>query len=274
MKTIDNQFTVFVLTVGDDRNFTECLSALDSQTLPVKPRIIRNIAPLSVALQSMIDQCQTPYYVQVDEDMILYKSAIQVLVEAMHAAPPNVAVVCAPLWDCYMSMPIHGVKIYNHSIVRLFPYHNTYSSEWTQVCELRSHGYALDLVPLKRELCLGEHGKHFTPKSIYIRYQRLVQKNRRFHHMPWLSRWASKLSRRVFREDVHDLDISAIFGLIAGLTSPLADDAEWDFRDDVSEIDILHTFFSLKHTGSAIVGNDTAAQPKARSRVSGRKGQT
>lgn len=239
---ISEYLTVFVLTVGDEPNLSDCIEALDRQTAAFRRETIAGVAPLSAAMQQMLDRCRTPYFIQVDEDMILYPEAIESLFSQIRCAPSDVALICAPLWDCYMQMALHGVKVYNHSIVCRFPYRDTFSSEWMQVLELRCHGYRTRVFPAKKDLCLGEHGRHFTPRSIFVRCQRLAQKHRKYDHMPWLGSWTKTIARHTIRDDASELDKYALLGLISGLTGPMPPDRERDFTDEVSDLARLKEF--------------------------------
>src|SRR5215213_11615024 len=73
--------TVCVITVGDEPNFTECLERLRAQTVGFRLEIIDRIAPMSRAFREMQDRCSTQWFVQVDEDMLLYPHAIASLRE-------------------------------------------------------------------------------------------------------------------------------------------------------------------------------------------------
>jgi hypothetical protein len=55
------------------------LKALEEQTVGFKFVILDGYRPLPVALQAMIDQCDTKYYIQCDEDMILKSNAIEIM---------------------------------------------------------------------------------------------------------------------------------------------------------------------------------------------------
>ena len=55
--------TVFVTTVGD-KAYPHCIEALDCQDSRFRFAAIENVAPMSAAFQRMIDDCETPYYVQ------------------------------------------------------------------------------------------------------------------------------------------------------------------------------------------------------------------
>src|SRR5436309_9592835 len=140
--------TVFVVTIGDTLNFNECMENLASQSVKFRVEELEHIAPQSGAYQSMIDRCPTPYYVQVDEDMLLVPDAIATLVAAMSSAPPQVAIVCAPLWDVDTERSIYGVKIYRHHIMVAYPYANTFSPDMEQVGRMEADGYVLTCLPL------------------------------------------------------------------------------------------------------------------------------
>ena len=225
-----SEVTVFVSTVGDEPNFQECLSRLRRQTARAPVEIIRNVAPLSAAFQRMLDACRTRYYVQVDEDMLLFPRALRALHQAIAAAPPAVAIVCAGLWDCDIEEPIYGVKIYRHEIVRRFPYRDTFSCEKTQLRELFKAGYRIAFLPVAgRRSCLGEHGKHYTARTIFARWKRLLQKQRRYGTLPWVEPWPRRLAERYARtRDPRHL--YALLGAAAGLIGDLPADRENDFR--------------------------------------------
>ncbi|MFN8644361.1 MAG: hypothetical protein U0802_22905 [Candidatus Binatia bacterium] len=68
---------------------------------------------MDAAFQRMLDECRTPYYVQVlDEDMLLHPHAVRTLHDAMAAAPADVAVIVHDLYDVTSSRCIFGVKIF------------------------------------------------------------------------------------------------------------------------------------------------------------------
>ena len=76
MQDLSNQVTAFVLTVGSEENFRECMAQLERQSVRFAVDVIDHVAPLSAALQEMIHRCRTRYYVEVDEDMMLAPDAI------------------------------------------------------------------------------------------------------------------------------------------------------------------------------------------------------
>jgi hypothetical protein len=108
--------------VGDEASSADCMSHLRAQTVSVPVEIIDRVAPMSAAFQEMHLRCRMEFYVQVDEDMILLPHAFQTPRSSTGSAPSNVAMICAPLWDCDAARAIYGVKIYRSSIVKQFPY--------------------------------------------------------------------------------------------------------------------------------------------------------
>ena len=81
--------TVFVATVGYP-TFEKCLEYLHAQDSEFQLKIVDHVGP-SAALQYMMDECTTPFYVEVDEDVLLYPQAIRTLHERICAMGAEVA---------------------------------------------------------------------------------------------------------------------------------------------------------------------------------------
>jgi hypothetical protein len=245
MTDLSPEVTVFVPTVGDEANFRDCLAHLAAQTTRFRLEIIRNIAPLSAALQAMIDRCGTPYYAQVDEDMLLVPDAIARLYDALVRAPDRVAFVCGYLWDCDVEHPIAGVKMYRHSLMRQFPYENTFSCEKRQLEQIRQAGFDLRLLPARgRAACFGEHGKHYTPRTAFARWRRLFFKQRRYRTLGWVEPWPARLLER-YVESRDPLRLYAFLGAVAGIMGELPPDRESDFREPLIEFERLSQYFPI-----------------------------
>jgi hypothetical protein len=238
--------TVFVLTIGDEANFTDCMEHLRAQTVTRPIEIVDRVAPLSTALGQMQERCRTPFYVQVDEDMILFPHAIESLEAHLAAAPENVPMVCAPLWDCDTAMPLYGVKIYRHSIVSRFPYEDVLASESTQLDRMKAAGFPVQLLPLGEhpEDCLGEHGKHYAPATIYMRWRRMLQKHQRCPGRDWVKPWPQRLLDRYLttRDPVH---LYALLGAVSGIVGEPLPDGEMDFRRTDEALARLQSFFAI-----------------------------
>jgi hypothetical protein len=239
------ELTVFLLTVGEEINFRECVARINDQTVRFRLEIVDHVAPLSKALQEMLTRCQTRYFVELDEDMLLFPNALEDLYNRIVDLPANTAFVCGGLWDCYMATAIHGVKIYDHHIVSQFPFEDVAGSDWNHYLRLRRAGYQAAILPLgERSSCFGEHGRHYTPETIFRRWRRLVQKHRRYGNMPWVAPWPKNLLDRVRRGGTV-LDVYALLGAVSGLLDELPGNHESDWRSKSPEFECLMTQFGL-----------------------------
>jgi hypothetical protein len=244
IKKLFDDTTVFVTTIGDEANFNDCMVHLNNQIVGAPIEIIDHVAPMSSAFQEMHLRCRTEFYIQVDEDMILFPNAVQMLRSSIRSAPENVALSCAPLWDCDAQRAIYGVKIYRSSIVKQFPYRDTTSCEIEQLSRLRAAGYEAHLQPLEITSCLGEHGKHYSPETIFKRWQRCFQKHRLFGRMPWIEPYVRTLLDRYIqtRETLH---LYAFLGAVAGIADSSIPTSEVDWRDENEAFQRLQRYFPI-----------------------------
>jgi hypothetical protein len=237
--------TIFVCTIGDKANFDDCMNHLHAQTISAPIEVIDRVAPLSAAFQEMHLRCQTEFFIQVDEDMILFPHAVQTLRRSIELAPRKFAMTCAPLWDCDAQRLLYGVKIYRSSIVKQFPYRNTVSCDSEQLARLRAAGYDALVQPLKRSYCLGEHGKHYTPETIFKRWQRSFQKHRMFGKGDWIEPYArTLLDRYVISGEM--LHLYAFLGAVAGIMDSSLPSGEQDWREANEPLQRLQRYFPIK----------------------------
>jgi hypothetical protein len=240
-----SEVTVFVLTIGDRQNFTDCMAHLDRQTVRFHLEVVDRVAPLSAALTEMVRRCQTPFYIEVDEDMHLVPDAIERLYEWISATPPEVAIAVCPLWDCDIERAIYGLKIHRHQIVHQFLYEDSHSADTDLRSSLRAAGYQVLNQPLgSRESCLGDHGRHYTPRSIYLRWRRLFEKRRREggHRGRGVPPPSAFLNR--FLRDPQPLHLYSLLGVIAALTRESPGDRSPDYREASADFERLAEAFS------------------------------
>jgi hypothetical protein len=237
--------TIFVTTIGDKANFDDCMEHLHAQNVTVPIEIIDRVAPLSAAFQEMHQRCRTEFYVQVDEDMILFPHAIQSLRRSIGRAWKKNALVCAPLWDCDAELLIYGVKIYRSSIVKQFPYRNTASCEKEQLARLRAAGYDAVLQPFQQSYCLGEHGKHYTPETIFKRWQRCFRNRRLFGGMRWIEPYPRKLLDR-YVQTGELLHLYAFLGAMAGIVDSTLPTTEQDWTEINEPLQRLQRYFPIR----------------------------
>ncbi len=232
-KNIRDQVTVFLISVDDGTaSLGHCEKALFEQNTIADLVHIHNIAPMNAAFQRMTDLCETPFFVQVDHDMILYPDAVERLVKGIQATDEKIALYSLPLWDVHLQKTIVGVKIYRTEIMKKYPYQTSFSCEVDQMERMKKDGYGVEVVWKsfeKSDLCVGEHGSYYTPQTIFIRYKRLMEKSRLFPWIEWVKALPVEFAER-FRTNPDDLNYFAHVGALAGLTSPIEScRGEYDF---------------------------------------------
>jgi hypothetical protein len=107
---LSHKVTAFVAT-GGGRTLPDCLDHLGRQDVKFKLEIVENAPPLSAAFQRALVACETPYVVQIEEDMLLSPHAIRTLVDELEQQAPEVAMYVAPLYDGHLDRATQGVKI-------------------------------------------------------------------------------------------------------------------------------------------------------------------
>jgi hypothetical protein len=228
------QVTVFVTTVGA-QTFAECLRHLDEQDVTVGFELIDRVAPLPAALQQMIDRCVTPYFVQVDEDMLLDTDAVRRLYELIDAEWPNVAVLVGRLLDPHLGRWIEGIKIHRHDYVSRFPWHD-HESVMARNAAIVAAGYRVTRRPTEEsgmKMTFGEHVIGDDPLTVFQRYRDLEQLRLRDPDaIAWFGEYPAQFLRR-FGEQPNAVDFFALMGVLAangGSADSLAQVPIKDFR--------------------------------------------
>lgn len=221
---MNNDVTVFVIACDNgDPNRELCLNALRPQSDKIE--VIHNVAPMSAAFQQMLDRCETPLFIQVDQDMVLVPGAVEKMVKTINAQPRNIAFVVFLLQDVHLNMAIQGVKIYRRDIMRKFPYNlATISCEKNQMDRLKEGGYTVHAV----NEVLGMHSPSWTPELIFERYFDLMQKWWVYGYS-WLEDMPRKLLA-IWQKNQTDTNLYAYLGAVAGSAAPKLRTREKDYR--------------------------------------------
>lgn len=218
LRDLSREVTVFVTTVGAP-TAQACLERLRQQDCTFQLQIIDHVAPMNEAFQRMLDECRTPYYVQVDEDMLLHPHAIRTLYERIISAAPNVAIFAADLYDVHLQRCISGIKIFRHEIVRRYPFEASDGFEKAQVTRLAADGYLFHHTAPEREpvagRTLGLHGTQWTVETIYERYLTLARR-RVIYKLDWVSEYPAVFLQRYLDEPSPE-NFFALQGIIAGV---------------------------------------------------------
>ena len=234
MVDYQKELTVFLVSVDDDTpNLRHCRAALAKQDCKFIIKSIHNVAPMDRAFQEMINRCETPYFIQVDMDMILYPDGIKRLFDGMKEQDDTAVIYCLPLWDVHLQRTILGCKCYRADIMKRYPYRDSFSCEMDQVNRMKEDGFKTVSVwsSFKRDSeCVGDHGAHYTPLSVFVRYKRLIEKSRMYPWIEWVGVLPKEFKER-YESDKSDLNFYALAGAMAGLTSNIDDcEGEMDYR--------------------------------------------
>ena len=233
---LSTNVTVFVTTVGAP-TFAACTRFLKQQDCQFRLKIIDSHAPMNAALQKMLDDCETEFYVQVDEDMLLYPHAIRTLFERMIKHPTHIALHVEYLYDCHVRKCIQGVKIFRHEVVKRYPLQNVEGCEVDQIKRFKNDGFDFVVARQPGESepfrdALGLHGTNYTRETAYVRYYVLQRRERRgapgerILRIDLIATLADK-----YRNEPTDINFFSLAGALAGLKAPMSDsNNEKDFR--------------------------------------------
>ena len=118
----EDDLTVFVVTTGEGVE-DECVAALERQTRSFRLETISNVYPMSAAFQAMPDRCETPYFLQVDADMVLEPDAAETLHDALRRSSPRIFQVSGQLYEEGFGLG-GAVKCWKRSLFRWFSFHD------------------------------------------------------------------------------------------------------------------------------------------------------
>jgi len=193
---------------------------------------IRDFAPMDRAFQAMLDAAETPYFVQVDDDMVLRPHAVRTLYAGLAAEPPEVYQLACPLVDVDLDRTIVGVKAYRTELARKVPYHASASCEVDQIARARKAGLRVVIryqgdEAVDRAAVLGDHVVPADPRERFERYRRLVAKSRQYGYL-WPADLQTKFAERL-GINPDDPNLWSYLGAVVGAFSDLAP-GEADFR--------------------------------------------
>ena len=172
MVDLSEKLTVFLLTGQNNINLPNALKAIEKQSVKFKFEVIDGVTPLAVALQEMVNRCTTPYYIQLDEDMVLNLEAISIMYNMM-VSSNEFACRIFPLLDNSLNKLIWGIKIFNHKVMSKYSYDLNSTSASVELFEkMKVDGYTFK----NEKTPVGIHSPIWTPETIYNRYFTLTKK--------------------------------------------------------------------------------------------------
>jgi hypothetical protein len=176
------QITIFLITI-EGYQLKYALKAINELSLDVNVmiNIIMNICPTNKAYNLMRVRCLTPYFIQLDEDMELFKDSMKlVLKKYKRVDKKKVYVLCFYLIDDYLGVSdppvIFGLKVYNYNIMKRY---STYKSGHQSVSsvdqlwqkQVNEDGYECKFMYDK----IGYHAKHRLDFDLMLRYCKMIK---------------------------------------------------------------------------------------------------
>lgn len=206
--------TVFIIVGGANPNLEDCCNAIAQQSVKTKVEIIQDVYPMSKAFNQMIDRCLTKYFIQVDQDMILYRDAVKILLDTIRERKSPI--VAFQLKDVHLNKALFGVKIYDYDIIKNYRYNEkAVSCEVEQMERLKNDGYNVLADGLSYDV-LGLHAPKWTNEGIFERYFNLMEKFKLYHYI-----WMKFLPRDLwikFSENPTELNLFALLGAFSSIS--------------------------------------------------------
>jgi len=164
--------TAVVLTTGEATT-EQAIESLRAQTLAVDETIIvRDVRPFHQALNAGVRQVTTPYFIQVDSDMVLDRQCVAILRRAMRA---DVGIAVGHLRDP-MVQQVVGIKLFRTECFGNHGFRNSISPDTDFVEQIGKAGWRTVYVgrrPLSRSnhwRTIGEHRPDYSPAYTYRKY--------------------------------------------------------------------------------------------------------
>jgi len=245
-KDLSGEVTAFIVSCEKNPNFENCVKALRSQTVKVKINVIKNYHPMSLAFQQMLERCDTPYYIEVDEDMILNEDAVEIMYEKIKNSEENFAMFAYLLKDVHLDFDLYGVKIYKYDIFKKYPYNlECLSCEVEQLDRIKKDNYKYDCIS---EL-VGEHSPLWTCPDIFERYYNLMEKFKVYGYT-WLEDLPLKLLN-ILRKNPTDENVYAFLGAYTSIIKKGISEEEKDFTQSKRlEYGIMEGFLNRPHSAT------------------------
>jgi hypothetical protein len=166
-----SEVSAVVLSVGEP--YTQrAIDSLAAQTVRLQDIIvIENVSPFFRAINDGARQVRTPFFVQVDADMILDPNCVEVLLGRVRA---DSGIVVAELRDP-LSGPTVGVKLFRTECFRLATMPDSLAQDTDFGAMLRRRGWHTHFVEepgseRSAQATLGEHRPEYTPTYTYRKF--------------------------------------------------------------------------------------------------------
>lgn len=216
---VSDEITAVILTVGHSKFIEKCIESIEKQTL--RPRyieIIRDIKPFSKASQTGLDSVKTPFYVPVDDDMILHDHCFKRLYHYI-STDNNCAETILRLKDPILGR-IYGIHMYRVDVVGQIGFHPLYDEKGCERRMIRAIE-SLGFSSLHIDVVGGQHRPVYTPEDAFRKYKFIGEQAVYYQGDKGAEIMVRSLDRlsEYWLETHASVALYAMAGLLAGLTS-------------------------------------------------------
>lgn len=169
--------TFCLITCGEETE-AECLAALTPFRDSIVLQEVRSVCPQIKALNTMLEQVETPYLVELNSDMVLFADAYERIRRAIdkYSHDPQWHSILFPLWDTLTEKQILALKILRTEIVKRFPFHESATPDIGHFKELTDAGYTcitnyLQKNPIGQHIVRGKKFCYNKYRDVYLTYR-------------------------------------------------------------------------------------------------------
>jgi hypothetical protein len=199
--------TVFIISTGEE-TAKDCLEALNNQDCSFKIEHIEDVYPMNAAFQEMPNRSKTPFFVQVDADMILHPFAVRTLYEAIKNSAIFSQIAFGQLYE--EGFGVGGsVRIWKKQLFKIFKFNDCRTVDRNLYQRIRLLGIRRKNV----KKVLGIHRPRHSNFSDYLKTKSDIEKWR------FLGRHSKLYAEDLFDEIVEDLPGKKhqFFGMLLGV---------------------------------------------------------
>jgi len=215
--------TICIGTVGSP-TFQKCVDTIydnfDNHPSVDKIVIIKNKSPQSAWLNEMRKACSdTEWCLQVDEDMYLYKNAIDELINLYRRKEKDgISILNASslLYDLFLERNIGSLKLWNSKALQRLEFKDVLGGD--RDFAKRASNLGFNNVETKK--VLGDHDSAPTPAIAFSKYFEYTQKIRKFNDIN-RARNFSNMLRKKWKSDNSYISKKAYDGSCKALKNPL-----------------------------------------------------
>lgn len=185
-KDIRDHISVFVITNGRS-TYDYCIKAIEeSEGVCFEYDVIKDMSWID-ANNEILYRCKTPYFVRVDDDMLVHPRCFQYMYHCIDKHDSNkIAMTQWELWEFYSDRSVRSIKLYNHKLTKEVGYEINHLGKIDKLFRANCNKYDYKISTFKDIIGIhscgevdehlryakmrGEHkGKDFDKKSKFIK---------------------------------------------------------------------------------------------------------